>query len=884
MGVFYLKNKKRFVALCLSMLMSTSFAFAKPQYNYIEKKEAKTIAQGVDYEEILQFTSDGVRGINLIKFNLNDSTVSLVPIYNYDTTSRGMAVSKMVDGHGVTAGINGDFFNYNPAFPLGPAIKNGQVIYSNGDGPSLTIDNNNQASIQKLNIAMSVSVGGKTIPVGIVNKPNNYGSTGMYTRAWGKKSRGGKVNSQTEIAVLNGKVIARADQGDPLEIPDNGYVLNIKDGLYLPNVGDDIAFNITGVDINNIKFGIGAGAVILRDGAIVNEGIDAPGRHPRTAIGFNKQTGDIFLVTVDGRSQYHGMEMSELAELLISFGATDGVNLDGGGSTTMAIKDVNSGKAKVVNHISSERSVLNGVGVKSTSTVGQPVKIKVITEGKKLFKNTTKWINIEAYDINGNPVKADLSQVKLTANLPIKVNKHSFMPTESGMMDLTVTYGNLSETVSMEVLDSPSVLLLDTDTLGLAAGGSYRIPNVYGIDAVGNRALIRAHELKTSVVGGVGTINNNVFKRNNAKTNGAIVLAFGNAKNRIVVTSSARKESVNPLGSADGLTTFASPKGSTSAIKIVEDKRKALRLDYNFAKVKGTKVATLAFANPPTMPKDTTELSIFTKNHGEDAVLSTKVVVDGVESEQVFEENLKLGGYTEWRAKLPGGTDIKLKSISISNPGDINSAKGNFFIKDIAAVINPDTSAMFTDQRTLFNDHLRSADLASTDIAVVVAGKGADAEKIKNATANHKKVALINSNLNSANIAKDMVVADGNTLFVNFKNTKGGLRASDINQWNQLLTRVKNGTESNILISIAGGSKDELGIINPIERQLLKETFESLVDAGKRVFVITNLKEPTSTRFDEGVRYINLNPGDKEALYLNINRIGDNVIYAVKKV
>ena len=129
-----------------------------------------------------------------------------------------------------------------------------------------------------------------------------------------------------------------------------------------------------------------------------------------------------------------------------------------------------------------------------------------------------------------------------------------------------------------------------------------------------------------------------------------------------------------------------------------------------------------------------------------------------------------------------------------------------------------------------------------------------------------------------------MVQADGNTLFVNFKNTKGGLRATDINQWNQLLTRVKNGTESNILISISGGSKDELGIINPIERDLLKETFESLVDSGKRVFVITNLKEPTSTRFDEGVRYINLNPAANESLYLNINRIGDNVIYAVKKV
>ena len=42
------------------------------------------------------------------------------------------------------------------------------------------------------------------------------------------------------------------------------------------------------------------------------------------------------MVTVDGRSaESVGMNLQELAEFLLEIGATDAMNLDGGGSTTM---------------------------------------------------------------------------------------------------------------------------------------------------------------------------------------------------------------------------------------------------------------------------------------------------------------------------------------------------------------------------------------------------------------------------------------------------------------------------------------------------------------------------------------------------------------------
>ena len=62
-------------------------------------------------------------------------------------------------------------------------------------------------------------------------------------------------------------------------------------------------------------------------------------RHPRTAVALTTDN-HLLLVTVDGRSfQSYGMTIPELAEFLESLGAVDALNLDGGGSTAMWIKD-----------------------------------------------------------------------------------------------------------------------------------------------------------------------------------------------------------------------------------------------------------------------------------------------------------------------------------------------------------------------------------------------------------------------------------------------------------------------------------------------------------------------------------------------------------------
>lgn len=63
-------------------------------------------------------------------------------------------------------------------------------------------------------------------------------------------------------------------------------------------------------------------------------------RHPRTAVGVTVN-GKILFVTVDGRQPglSRGVSLKELATLLLEYGAVDAVNLDGGGSSSCAIRD-----------------------------------------------------------------------------------------------------------------------------------------------------------------------------------------------------------------------------------------------------------------------------------------------------------------------------------------------------------------------------------------------------------------------------------------------------------------------------------------------------------------------------------------------------------------
>ena len=63
------------------------------------------------------------------------------------------------------------------------------------------------------------------------------------------------------------------------------------------------------------------------------------GRAPRSAVGVTSG-GKIVFAVVDGRQSHsHGLTLTEFAELLVKFKVQNAINLDGGGSSALYVKN-----------------------------------------------------------------------------------------------------------------------------------------------------------------------------------------------------------------------------------------------------------------------------------------------------------------------------------------------------------------------------------------------------------------------------------------------------------------------------------------------------------------------------------------------------------------
>lgn len=115
-------------------------------------------------------------------------------------------------------------------------------------------------------------------------------------------------------------------------------------------------------------------------------------RHPRSAVGLTAAGTTLLMLAVDGRqataeeSPYRrihsrGATLQELGELMRGFGASDAINLDGGGSTSIVLKDPHTGVFTVANQpsdgstlgipVAIERPVADVIGIMVKRGVGR---------------------------------------------------------------------------------------------------------------------------------------------------------------------------------------------------------------------------------------------------------------------------------------------------------------------------------------------------------------------------------------------------------------------------------------------------------------------------------------------------------------------------------
>jgi exopolysaccharide biosynthesis protein len=113
---------------------------------------------------------------------------------------------------------------------------------------------------------------------------------------------------------------------------------------------------------------IGGRQVLVRGGQPVEyTNAFALARNPRTAVGIDRTGTLLTLVVVDGRQPNLsiGMTLRELSAEMIALGCDTAINLDGGGSSTMAYRDPATHQLHVVNSPSDtkERSIADALGI-----------------------------------------------------------------------------------------------------------------------------------------------------------------------------------------------------------------------------------------------------------------------------------------------------------------------------------------------------------------------------------------------------------------------------------------------------------------------------------------------------------------------------------------
>jgi len=104
-------------------------------------------------------------------------------------------------------------------------------------------------------------------------------------------------------------------------------------------------------NLEGIEYATGGFYRVLQDGVLVNRlrSDDNAVRHPRSAAGISKDGKTLYLLAIDGRRLGSiGATEAEIAIILEKLGAYNGLNFDGGGSTSFVLRRPD-GKIQIVN-------------------------------------------------------------------------------------------------------------------------------------------------------------------------------------------------------------------------------------------------------------------------------------------------------------------------------------------------------------------------------------------------------------------------------------------------------------------------------------------------------------------------------------------------------
>ena len=287
--------------------------------------------------------------VSFVRFDPTAETFNLVPLSRQNMVGLGSLLG-LARSQGAVAAINGGFFNRIQALPLGglrddgdwlsgPILDRGAIAWAPQELPRF--------SRVRLNETL-VSDAGERIALNAINSGWVSKGVAQYNSLWGPRYQA--ITGREEAVLVQGQTVARRfnhaelrrgvglRRGETLVVARGGAPLPLKagDGVSLERAMVPKAF----ADLPNL---IQGGPLLLNQGKVVLNGkaerfssAFMRQKAPRSVVGTDGEL--IWLLAVEGQGNA-GPTLRETAELMQKLGLQQALNLDGGSSTRLMVRN-----------------------------------------------------------------------------------------------------------------------------------------------------------------------------------------------------------------------------------------------------------------------------------------------------------------------------------------------------------------------------------------------------------------------------------------------------------------------------------------------------------------------------------------------------------------
>lgn len=620
------------------------------------------------------------------------------------------SVEGMAQETGAVAGINGDFFaTSGQGVAMGAAVSQGVLVTSPAQLTGMyafAVKSDNTPMIDQFSFSGSViAEDGSVFPLTGMNQEsyrtepgNGYSHVNnmfIYTSDWKSEERPkASGTTPTEVLVQGGVIQQISYQSAiPGTVPGDGYILRAH-GLAADfiashmQVGQRVDTNYrlvsqsSGMEYSpsDLKMVIGGHTLLVDQGAASSftrstTSISGGSAVARTAVGYSKDGTKVYLITAEKNSASTGMTLAELQKFMTSIGVWKGMNLDGGGSTTMVTRPLAENTAQLTfttsNGSAGQRAVVNGLGVYSTAPVGTLQGLKV-SGSKTLLIGQTVPYTLKGYDNYYNPM--DTSGIQATwsaSNGNVSWTGDGFKGVKAGTAKITAASGSATSSMDVTVLGGADIDTLTpvTTYAPLEAGTSISVPVTAKLKS-GGTVNVPDESLKWTFSGMKAAVQNGVLTiqsiNNGAKVAYATPSYDGFSGTPIVFSVSAEQvwetfENVSYPVSFTGLPAEAAGKVSVVQGTGEREKSKVLQLDYDLTLGTGNKFA-YAQLNGTTgraIPEGATSLSVDVL--GDASLNWLRAEFEDADGKAVYADLIRPLDFTGWRTLTADLTASALK-------------------------------------------------------------------------------------------------------------------------------------------------------------------------------------------------------------------------------